>query len=421
MPTAHSAVRTSPPVEVPASAPADLRGIIQDELPRLIALRRELHAYPELSNQEHWTSQRLCDELSCLGIPFKSGIAGAEGIIAHLPATGAATGRPAIALRADMDALPIEEQTNLDYASRRHGVMHACGHDGHMACVIGAARVLSRIAHRPSPITFIFQPAEEDGGGADKMCQAGALRGENDGGIGAPVGRIYGLHCWPALELGKVGSRPGPLLAATDDFILDVVGIQGHAAQPHLCRDPIVAGAAIVTALQSIASRAVAPHESIVLTVGQFIAGTANNIIPETARLVGTIRTLTPQIRAIARDRFFQIVESTAQAHGCTARINWMDGYPVTHNDPEETGRFFDTAESALGPANVQRILHPTMGGEDFAYYGQHIPACFFFLGTRPPGVERVPALHQPDFDFNDAAIATGVEVLCRLALADGR
>jgi amidohydrolase len=168
-----------------------------------------------------------------------------------------------------------------------------------------------------------------------------------------------------------------------------------------------------------MASRSVAPYASLVCTVGQFIAGTANNIIPDVARLVGTIRTLKPEIRALAKDRFFRTVNQTAQAHDCRAEINYMEGYPVVANDADETERFFGIATAALGSGNVQRIENPTMGGEDFAYYGKHVPACFFFLGLRPGNSDRYPALHQPDFDFNDDAIATGVEVMCRMALAE--
>jgi amidohydrolase len=414
-PGSRSAVEA--PVEIPAAGP-DLAALIQQELPTLIALRRELHAMPELSNQERWTGNRIREELTRLGIPFRPSLGGGEGIVAHLPATEPGE-RPAVGLRADMDALPILEQTGLDYASRCPGVMHACGHDGHMTCVLGAARVLARLGHRPNPVTFIFQPAEEDGGGAEKMCEAGALGGEPGGALGPPIGRIYGLHCWPTIEVGRIGTRPGPLMAATDDFILDIIGVQGHAAQPHMCRDPIVAAAAIVTALQTMVSRSVAPQESMVCTVGQFIAGTANNIIPETARLVGTIRTLSASARAIACQRFFEIVQGVAAAHGCRPRIDWMPGYPVTENDEGETERVFDIASQALGREHVVHIQHPTMGGEDFAYYGQHVPACFLFLGTRPRGVEHSPALHQPDFDFNDEAIGVGVKIFCRLALAE--
>jgi amidohydrolase len=396
-----------------------LRSLIRAELPGLIEFRQDLHRHPELSNQERRTSEVLQRQLAALKIPFKYGIGGGHGIVAHIPASDTRNNaRKSVALRADMDALPITESTGKPYASTVPGVMHACGHDGHTTMLLGAARVLLQM-DRPQPVTFIFQPAEEDGGGAEKLCNAGALAGEQGGGVGSPVGRIYGLHGWPQVELGRIATRPGPLMASTDDFDLKIIGIGGHAAYPHLCKDPIVAAAAIVTALQTFASRAVAPWESAVCTVGQFIAGTANNIIPQEARLVGTIRTLKPELRRLAKDRFFQIVESTAAAHGCRADINWMEGYPVTVNDPGEAERVYSIAADAFGPTRAMRAEHPTMGGEDFAYYGQHIPACFFFLGLKPPGAERFAALHQPDFDFNDDAMPGGIEMLVRLALSE--
>jgi amidohydrolase len=283
--------------------------------------------------------------------------------------------------------------------------------------LLGAARALLKM-DCPNPVTLIFQPAEEHGGGADVMCKQGALKGKSGGGMGSPVSKIFGLHGWPALELGVIATRPGPLLAATDDFDLYVRGQGGHAAYPHLCRDPVVAGAAVVTALQTFASRSVAPYEAVVCTVAQFNAGTADNIIPEFARLSGTIRTLTPETRALAKERFYQIVEQTCAAHACRAEIVWRAGYPVTANDADETERFMSMAAAALGPGRVQRVPQPTMGGEDFAYYGQHVPSCFFFLGLKPEGADRFPALHQPDFDFNDEAMSVGVEMLCRAALA---
>ncbi|MFN0131292.1 MAG: M20 family metallopeptidase [Phycisphaerales bacterium] len=417
-----------------------VRSLIRGEIPGLVKVRHELHRHPELSNQEKWTAGFVAEQLGRIGIAVKTGFGGGHGVVGYLPATGSAGGgnggnsagggksagggeRRAVALRADMDALPIEEATDQPYASMHPGVMHACGHDGHTTILLGAARVLAKATHRPNPVTFIFQPAEEDGGGAEKMCAAGVLRGESGGGagggIGAPVGRIYGLHGWPSVEVGSVSTRPGPLMAATDDFIVDVRGRGGHAAYPHLCRDPIVAGATIVSALQTLASRAVAPYEAMVCTVGQFMAGTANNIIPDVARLVGTIRTLTPALRATARERFHEIVAGAAASHGCKAEIQYLEGYPVVSNDADETERFLAVARGVLGTERVLRVEYPTMGGEDFAYYGQHVPSCFFFLGLRPSGAARFPALHQPDFDFNDDAIAVGVELMCGLALKE--
>jgi amidohydrolase len=396
-----------------------LRELIREDLPRLVELRHDLHRHPELADGEQRTSQAVQRELSTLGVAFKAGYGkNGTGVVAHLPPTDhAAAGRPATALRADMDALPIEEQTGKPYASTRPGVMHACGHDGHTTILLGAARALLKI-DRPNPVTLVFQPAEEHGAGASVLCEQGALKGEAGGGVGPPVGRIYGLHGWPQLELGTLASRPGPLLASTDEFEVTVVGVGGHAAYPQLCRDPIVAGAAIVTAIQSLVSRTIAPFESVVCTVGQFIAGSASNIIPESARLVATLRTLSPEVRSAARERLHEIIQRTAEAHGCRAEVAWTEGYPVTHNDPAETECFFSIAADTVGAGRVQRIEHPTMGAEDFSFYGRHVPACFFLLGLKPPEAAHYPALHQPDFDFNDQAIPLGVEMMCRLARA---
>ncbi len=397
-----------------------LRSVIAADMAALVQMRRHLHRNPELSDGEHNTSTFIQGELAGMGIWFKAGLGNkGTGILAHLtPSDPEQSHKPSVALRADIDALPITEATGKEYASTHAGVMHACGHDGHTTMLLGAARALLKV-DRPNPVTLLFQPAEEHGGGADVMCRQGVLKGKSGGGLGSPVAKIYGLHGWPSLELGVVATRPGPLLAATDDFDLYVRGQGGHAAYPHLCRDPVVAGAAVVTALQTFASRSVAPYEAVVCTVAQFNAGTADNIIPEFARLSGTIRTLTPTTRALAKERFYQIVEQTCAAHACRAEIVWRSGYPVTANDADETERFMSMAAAALGPGKVQRVAQPTMGGEDFAYYGQHIPACFFFLGLKPEGADSFPALHQPDFDFNDDAMPVGIEMLCRAALVE--
>jgi amidohydrolase len=396
-----------------ASKPS-MKSLIQAELPSLITLRHDLHTHPELSYHEHRTSQVVQRELAALNIDFKPNLARGTGVLGYLPATQS-TSHAAVALRADMDALPIEEKTGKPYASCTKGVMHACGHDGHTAILIGAARVLSKLP-RPRPVAFIFQPAEEGGGGADVMCQEGALAGEAAGGLGVPVDTIFGLHGWPTFELGKVASKPGPLLAATDDFVVTVRGTGSHGAYPHQGRDPILASAHIITALQSIVARNVSPIDSVVVTVGAINAGTADNIIPDSVKFIGTVRTLSRHTRALAKSRFYELVENTARAMGCQAEIHWREGYPVTSNDPAATDRFFEIARATLGEDRVETIEAPTMGGEDFSYYGNHAKACFFLLGLKPKGATHVPTLHQPDFDFNDDALATGIEMMCALA-----
>lgn len=399
-----------------AATPLSTRSLIQRELASLVDLRHDLHRHPELGFEEERTSSVVQRELAALRISYKAGLAKGTGVVAHLPPSDPADAhKPAVALRADMDALPITERTGKPYASARKGVMHACGHDGHTTILIGAARALVNL-HRPNPVTLLFQPAEEGGGGGEKMCEDGALAGEKGGGLGPAVGRIYGLHGWPQLPLHRVACRPGPMLASVDDFVVDVEGTGGHAAYPHLGSDPIVAMAHVITALQTIASRNVGPLDSVVCTVGQVEAGTANNIIPSSARLIGTVRTLKPETRKLAREKFFMIIENTCRAMGCRARIDWHESYPVTMNDASLADDFAAAARATLGEHRYQHAEHPTMGGEDFAYYARLVPACFFFLGLRPEGGHACPTLHQPDFDFNDDAIATGIEMMVTMA-----
>lgn len=403
---------------MPTTHASDVRSLIKQELEALVAIRRDLHENPELHFEEKRTTQVVQRELTALGIPFRAGLARGTGVVAHLaPTDPANAAKPAIALRADMDALPIVEKTGRAYASRNPGVMHACGHDGHTTILLGAARVLAKLDQRPNPVTFVFQPAEEGGGGGDLMCKDGALLGDGMGGLGPAVARIYGLHGWPSVPLGMVTTRTGPLLAAVDDFKVEIRGVGGHAAYPHLAKDPIVAAAHCITALQTVVSRHTGPHDSSVLTVGQIYAGTANNIIPESATFIGTVRTLTPKLRASVKQRFFEIVAATTQAFGCSAAIDWHESYPVTMNDEHATARFFEVAKKTLGSGRVRIAEYPTMGGEDFSYYAQHVPACFYLLGLRSEHAASFPGLHQPDFDFNDDALETGIEMMVALAL----
>jgi hippurate hydrolase len=390
-----------------------LSQLIEQELPNLIKIRHDLHAHPELAFQEHRTSGVVQRELEDLGIAFKAELAQGTGVMGHLP--GASD--KALGLRADMDALPIQEETGAEYASTCPGKMHACGHDGHTAILIGAARVLARIGREqelPRPVSLIFQPAEEGGGGGRRMVEDGCLHGTV---IGPAIEHMFGLHGWPELALGKVSTRPGPMLAATDRFEIEVSGIGGHAAYPHQCSDPLLAAAAIVGAVQQIASRNVDPLDAVVVSVTQLHAGTADNIIVGRATLTGTVRTLQPQTQELVQRRLAEIAEHIANAHGCRGDLRYEVGYPVTSNDPVAVDIFQGVAQELLGPEQVPPMAVPVMGGEDFSFYGQVVPACFFALGLAPPGPTRIPDLHQPDFNFNDDAISVGVELFCRLAL----
>ncbi len=391
---------------------ASLKELIATELPDLRSIRHDIHAHPELGYTEHRTAGVVKRELDKLGIRHVAGLAGGTGIVAHLPATDPADNtKPSVGLRADMDALPILEQTGLPYASTTPGLMHACGHDGHTTILIGAARVLSKL-RRPNPVTLVFQPAEEGGGGADRLCKDGAL----DGLLGSKVGRMFGLHCWPEFELGKIGTRPGPLLAATDEIRVTIKGVGSHGAFPHYSRDPIVCAAHCITALQTIVSRNTAPLDAVVVTIGKIDGGTATNVIPLETTFIGTIRTLRPETRAMARQRVREICEFTAKALGCEAVVELNEGYPVTFNDAALTEQWFTVANRTVGQQSVIHVADPVMGGEDFSFYALKVPAVFFCLGIRPRDRAEYPTVHKPDFDFNDDAIGLGVEMFCELA-----
>ncbi len=407
---------------MPDTLTPQLSSLIHDAVEEVTAIRRDLHAHPEILFTEERTGQVVQKELTRLGITHKANMGGREpgtgfGVVAHIPATVDNPG-DCIGLRADMDALPIEEASELPYKSTKPGSMHACGHDGHTAILLGAARVLSQLEHRPNPVTLVFQPAEEGGGGGDKMCRDGALDGDEASGFGAPVARMYGLHGWPDLPLGIVSTKPGPLLAATDTFDITITGTQGHAAYPHLCVDPVVGAAQVISMAQSIVSRTTRPTDSVVVTFGSVHAGSAYNVIPETCTLKGTVRTLDMDTRAKTKTRFFELVEQGCAAMGCKAHIQWNDGYPVTANDVAETDRVIQVVGDAELTGDFRLFPDPGMGGEDFSYYALKVPACFFLLGLSEPGKDPYPGLHTPSFDFNDKAIPIGMEMMCRLALS---
>ncbi len=392
---------------------AQLSQLIQNELPTLIALRHDLHTHPEIGLVETRTSQVIQRELHAVGVEFKGGLVSGTGVIAHLPGTG----DKSIGLRADIDALPITEETGLPYASQTPGVMHACGHDGHTTILIGVARVLAKlaaIAPLPRPVTLLFQPAEENLGGATRMIADGCLTGL----LGPAISEIYGLHCWPWLPVNSVGVRNGPLLASTDYFSIAVHGVGSHAAWPHLSNDPIIAMAAIITALQTIVSRNTDPNDAVVISVCVVKAGHAFNVIPQDGALEGTIRTLNAQVRTNTVKRIEEVAGHAARMHGCTAKVTISSGCPPTVNHPTATD-VVRRAANQIPAAQLVEVDNPFMGGEDFAFYGQKIPASFFLLGIQDPTRPSMPALHHPSFNFNDDAIATGIEAFCRVALSE--
>ena len=391
-----------------------LRESVAIALPEAVETRHDLHTHPELGYKETRTSGIVQSRLAELGVEFKAGLAGGTGVLGWLPATVDPMSARTVALRADMDALPIFEKTGLPYKSVNDGVMHACGHDGHTTILMTAAGVLKQQAERRNNVLFVFQPAEEGGAGGQKLCQEGALSGKI---IGKPADIIFGLHGYPAAEVGHVTTRNGPLLAAASQFNIHIRGKGSHAAYPHFGIDPIVVAAHIVTALQTVASRSVNPLDSIVITIGQVIAGVAHNVIPDTALLRGTLRSLNDGTNGLGIRRIEEISANVAAAMGAEAEVEWMGAYPVTFNDPGATDEFRAVATRVLGKSMLHEEPHPSMGGEDFSFYGQLIPASFFFIGIRPSDRETYPNLHSPEFDFNDNAIPTGVELMCELAL----
>ena len=378
--------------------------LIDKALPALVDLRHELHQHPELKYEERWTAARVVQALEGVpGLDIRQGVA-RTGVVATL---GADKPGPCLALRADMDALPIREETGRPYASLTEGKMHACGHDGHTTCLVGAVRVLSQLADQlEGPVKFLFQPAEEGGAGGRLMCEEGVLDDP-------PVQAVFGLHGWPSLEVGQVGLCPGGFLASSDSFEIVVEGQGAHAAFPHQGVDPVLIAAHITTALQSVVSRTTDPLDSVVVTVAQIHAGTAFNIIPPSAEVKGTLRALDAATRQRSIETIERLVHSTAQAFGGRARVAFLDGYPALVND--STALDFVKDAAAAVRADGQQVP-PVMGGEDFAFYAQRVPAAFFALGLRGADQASYPSLHQPDFDFADAAIPLGVRMHVELA-----
>lgn len=372
---------------------------LQDDI---VAWRHEFHSHPEILYDVHQTAASVAEKLRAFGVDdVVSGI-GRTGVVGVIRGRGNSSGR-VIGLRADMDALPIEEATGKPYASKIEGRMHACGHDGHTAMLLGAARYLAETRNFDGDAVVIFQPAEEGGAGGKAMVDDGLMERWN-------IQEVYGLHNMPGMPVGTFGIRPGAMMAATDVFTINVKGIGGHAARPHETIDPIVAGSAIVQALQSIASRSVDPLESLVVSVTKFQAGQAFNIIAENAHIAGTTRTLKPEIRDLAESRISNVVTATAAAYGASVDLDYVRGYPVTRNHPRPTGFAASIAADIAGKDNVDTDVAPLMGGEDFSYMLEARPGAFIFMGNGDSA-----GLHNPAYDFNDDAIPFGASYWVRL------
>ena len=364
------------------------------------AWRRQIHQNPELLFDVHQTAGFVAEKLREFGVDEVVTGIGRTGVVGLI--RGKAPGR-GIGLRADMDALPLTEISGKEWASKTTGKMHACGHDGHTAMLLGAAKYLAETRNFAGQVAVIFQPAEEGGGGGNLMVKDGMM--ERFG-----IEEVYGLHNLPGLAVGRFAVRSGPIMASTDEFSVTVRGRGGHAALPHKTIDPILIGAQIVNNLQAIASRNVDPLESIVVSVTKFHAGNAHNIIPDEASFAGTVRTLKPELRDYAEQRIGEIAKGMAAAFGAEATLSYHRNYPVTVNHKAETALALEAAADVFGPAHVDGETDPMMGGEDFSYMLNARPGAFAFIGNGDSA-----GLHNPAYDFNDEVIPYGISYWVRL------
>ncbi|MEO0947436.1 MAG: M20 family metallopeptidase [Cyanobacteria bacterium J06641_5] len=383
---------------------SQIRLEIRNLQPQLVQWRRQLHQYPELGFQEQLTATAIAEKLAAWGISHQTGIA-KTGIVATVEGQGSG---PVLAIRADMDALPVQEENDVPYRSRHEGKMHACGHDGHVAIALGTAKYL---ADRPQnfrgTVKLIFQPAEEGPGGAKPMIEAGVLRNPD-------VDAIVGLHLWNNLPLGILGVRSGALMAAVECFRCTVLGKGGHGALPHQTVDSVLVAAQIVTALQAIVARNVNPIDSAVVTVGTLEAGTALNVIADTARMSGTVRYFNPDLDGFVRERIESTIAGICQSHGARYELDYWKLYPPTINDAGMADLIREIAlEVVETPAGVAPECQ-TMGGEDMSYFLQEVPGCYFFLGTANPEKGLAYPHHHPRFDFDETALGMGVEIFAR-------
>ncbi|MFQ6756671.1 M20 aminoacylase family protein [Cereibacter sphaeroides] len=373
---------------------------IADYAEEMTAWRRHLHRHPELRFDCQNTAAFIAERLRAFGVnEIHEGIA-TSGLVAIIEGQGEG---PTIGLRADMDALPIEELTGADYASTVPGRMHACGHDGHVTMLLGAARYLAETRRFAGRVALLFQPAEEDGGGGEVMVREGVM--DRFG-----ISQVYGIHNAPNVPLGRFVTAPGPLMAAVDTATVRVIGKGGHGATPHETVDPVVAIVGMVSALQTIISRNLYTLDDLVLSVTQIHTGSASNIIPEDGWFCATIRTFTPEVRDLVRRRFHEIVEGHAAAYGVRVEIDYELGYPPTVNDPAKAGFAAEVAAEIAGEAGVEANANREMGSEDFAYMLEARPGAYLFLGTGPGA-----GLHHPAYDFNDAASPLGASFFARL------
>jgi amidohydrolase len=381
-------------IEIPASVENDV-----------IAIRRDLHMHPELGFEEVRTAGIVADRLRRLGYEVKTGIA-QTGVIGVLR-----TKKPGrtILLRADMDGLPIEERSGVEFASVVRGAMHACGHDGHVAVLLGAAQlIMERKDQLAGTIVLCFQPAEEGKGGAKAMVEAGVLDDPH-------VDRVYGLHLLSQAPSGTIRVKPGPVMASSDSIEITVKGRGGHGAAPHETIDPIVTAAHFVTAVQTVVSRKVEPIEPAVVTIGAIHGGTIHNVIPDEVRLLGTVRAFSPEVRQAMQPRIEAVLRGCCEMHGATYDMDYLWRYPVTSNDAEEA-RYVSVLAARVVGEDLAQSMQPTMGAEDFSFMLERRPGCFFFLGTRSDERTGVPH-HNARFAIDERALRNGVKMMVALAL----
>ena len=377
----------------------DTLAALQAQADEFIAVRRDIHKHPEMGYKEYRTSDLVAEQLEKWGYKVTRGLGG-TGVVGQLQR---GQGSKTLGLRADMDALPIDEATGLPYASCNVGIMHACGHDGHTAMLLAAAKHIAQKGHFSGTVNLIFQPAEEGLGGAKKMMEDGLFKQ-------FPCNAIFAMHNMPGQPQGHLVLRDGSAMASSDNVTITLHGKGGHGAMPHVAADPVVAGSAIVMGLQSIVARNVDPQEMAVITVGAFNAGMANNVIPQTATLKLSVRALNREVRELLEKRITELVHAQAQSYGVRAEIDYKRGYPVLVNHLRETDFARDVAEALVGAEHVTRQGRALTGSEDFAFFLEEVPGCYLLIGNGDGESDGHGAcmVHNPGYDFNDKNVALG-------------
>lgn len=383
--------------------------LAKKEFDSVVQIRRDIHTYPEIGFDVHRTAGIVAKEMNSLGLKVREKV-GKTGVQADLIVPNS---KRMIAIRADMDALPMEEQREKPYKSQVPGAAHMCGHDAHTAMLIGGARILKALSQDlKTSVRFVFQPNEENHpGGAPGMIEDGVLDG---------VDEIYGMHVWPIHDTGRMGVCRGPAMAQPCEIYIEIFGVGGHAAEPQMTVDPVVIGAQFIVNAQSIVSRTVDPQQPAVLSITQFHAGSASNVIPDSAKLVGTLRSFNPEIKDLVQKKMAALLKGLCEASGATYKLKFLEGYPVTFNHQQCSDRVVAVMKDLLGEEFVKYPDRPTMGAEDFGFYGQKIPANFSFLGTRNAAKDTGYMCHDPRFDIDEDAMVLGMAHHALVALSYG-